>query len=610
MAIICTNYLTGNDSTGTGATAAPYKTIMKALAGATSGDEIRAAGGQWVPVIGTLTFNAGSATVNTATNLTSVLAVKDVLTFEDSAFGFDKFHLIVNAITSTTITLRGVWPGSTITTSSVYKLDTYHYDFTTSNTGVESFNNALYLPNGRTGITVSGGWDATYTSNANGWTTYRSTSSGGLFTGATSPGIGDWRQDLVLDKFLIASPSSGAAQFIVSWAGITGPSGSSLAIGKLALTGNNSRFSSFAATASILGWWNPPGGSTDAYLTNNGLLNNNSVNSPEYTATYPDTSFIPQSVDVNVWVTSGGINNNNTIQTGIGFLPVAFTSKLGGANFKLKKVHFRSMPATSQPGNSAEFSSIAFVTSFIEDLILYTDVMPVAYRMSASNLQQKFGIQILNIGYTGPYAANSGISYGANNIQTLLEIPNYTVESTKPCFGSTNGATAATIEPLTGLEYLAQSYLSQTQVKDSEGLKTIDISNNVYFKDNTNNWLRISAAKMSGSTGATGGIKSWAMLGVLEKPTTAFTVSVTLKVDGGTWDQIGVLYGPLGTQLVTQSITPTSSFATYTISVDPANYPNWNTFIFPLYIGIRSTMPNITYAEPDIKCYVQSLSIV
>lgn len=609
MPIICTNFLTGNDTTGDGSVSTPYKTIMKGLSLAASNDEIRVAGGQWTLVSGTVTFNSGSVTVNTTTDLRSVLAVKDILTFEDSSFGFDKFHLIILSITATTFTLRGVWPGNTITTSALYKLSTYDYDFTTVNTGIESFNNALYLPNGRTGIRVSGGWDAAYTSNANGWTAYRSTSTGGLFTGGTSPGMGDWRQNLVLDKFLIASPTTSACSFIVSFNGITGPSGSSCAIGNLAMTGFQSRPATAASTTSIWGWWNPPGEDCNVYLTQNGTLNYNYVNSPDYTASYPDTSFIPSETNVNAWVTACSQNGIGVIQSP-NYLPNAYSSKLGGAVFKMKQVHFRSIAKDAQPGNAAEYSNISTNTTYIEDLLLYTDVMPIVYRTSLGVTGIKFGFQILNIGYTGPYAANSGVSYGINSGQTLLELPSKTIESTNPCWGSNNGATAGTIEPLTSMEYIAQSYLSQTQVKDSEGLKTVDISNNVYFKDNVNNWLRISAAKISAGIGQTGGFKSWALLGVLDRPTTAFTVSITLKVDGGTWDQIGVLYGPLGTQLVTQPITPTSSFATYTITVDPANYANWSSFIFPLYIGIRSTMPNLLYAEPDINCYVQSLTIV
>jgi len=608
MAIICTNFLTGNDTTGDGSVSTPYKTIMFALGGATSSDEIRVAGGQWTLITGTVTFNAGSNIVNTSTDLTSVLAVKDVLTFEDSSLGFDKFHLIISAITSSTITLRGYWPGATITTSALYKINTYNYDFTATLQGVEKFNNALYLPNGRTGITISGGWDATYTSNANGWTVYRTTQAGSLFGGLVVPGMGEWNQNLTLDKFLIAGATTLQVNLFDGFTGATLPNGSSCALGKIAMTGNTIRLALGQQFTSLFGWWNPIGSESEMYLTQGALLSYNFVNTTEYTTNYPSVTFIPQKTEVNIWATPGNQNATPTPLQTTNILPIAFNTKLGGAQFICKNVHFRSTPLQNVAGSSAVNNNIQNSTGFIENLILYSDALPQVFRLS--NGFQRFGLQVFNVGYTGAAAANSGIQYGFTSAQTLLEFTGQTVESTKPCFGSNVGATSGTLQFSTSLETIAQSYLSQTQVKDSEGLKTVDNLNNVYFKDDVNDWLRISAAKISAGTGQTGGFKSWAMLGVLDRPTTAFTVSVTLKVEGGEWDQIGVLYGPLSAQLITQSITPTSSFATYTLSVDPANYADWGSFIFPLYIGIRSTMPNLLYGEPDINCYVQSLSIV
>jgi hypothetical protein len=606
MAIICTNYLTGNDTTGDGSVATPYKTIIKALSLASSNDEIRVAGGQWIPITGTLTFTNGTATVNTTTDLRSVLSVKDVLTFDDGEFGFDKFHVAITAITASTLTLQTFWTGPTITTSSLYKLDTYSYDFTTSNTGIESFNTAACLPNGRTGISISGGWNSAYTSNANGWTVYRSTATGGLFTAAASPGIGDWKQNLVLDKFLLYSTVQ--SNFFQSFAGTTGPSGPACAIRNLAFTGV-ARFTVSGTLTSIFGFWNPTGEESNFYLTGNSTLNAQYLNSATYAQLNGAGATIPEKTDVNVWISGSDSNTTvpNSNPTSSNYLPAVFPS---ATVFRMKDVYFRTCALGNQPGNVAYINNISTNTVYLENLNLYCNNNPMVFDLSNGATSSRFTMQLFNVGFTGAYASNSGLTYGDNLSQTLIEFPNYTVESTNPCYGSNNGATAGSVEPNTTLSRLSQSYLSAVQVKDSEGLKTMDVLNNIYYKDNVNNWLKVTAAKISGATGQTGGFKSWSMLGVLERPSTAFTVSVTLKVDGGTWDQIGIQYGPQTSQLITQSISPTTSFATYTVTVDPADYSNWNAFIFPLYIGIRSTMPNLYYNEPSVYCYVNSLTIV
>lgn len=607
MAIICTNYLTGNDTTGTGSTGAPYKTIMKALEVAVSSDEIRVAGGQWSPITGTMTFTQGSNQVSTTTNLTSQLAAKDILTFDDGEFGFDKFHVRINSITSSTITLTAYWPGPTITTSSVYKLSAYHYDFTTANTGIENFNNAAYLPNGRTGITISGGWDSGYESNANGWTAYRSTNTGALFTGANSPGVGDWRDNLVFDKFLLSSTTvTGLFQSVT---GSPGPTGSSFSIGNLALSGVSQILRSGTINPS-LGIWNPPGSESNYYCTNTGAPTGLYINSTFYAEIVGSSNTIPTESNYNAWFSI----SNGTTPNALTFLnssfPVSTNYTPEGAIFKGKNVHVRTVPLTNVDGYGSVYNGINTQSSYLENLTFYSGTKATVHTIIPPASAVKYGIQIFNPGITGTNASKSGIVYGNSAGQTLIELSGKTIESTRPCFGANNGATAGTIEPNTSLTRIAQSYLSPIQVKDSEGLKTMDVLNNVYYKDPINNWLRISGTKISASAGQTGGFKGWSLVAVLEKPQTAFTVSVTMKVEGGTWDQIGVQYGPQTSQVVTQSITPTSSFATYTLTVDPSSYSDWNSFIFPLYIGIRFTMPNIYYEEEDIKCYIQSLTIV
>lgn len=103
------------------------------------------------------------------------------------------------------------------------------------------------------------------------------------------------------------------------------------------------------------------------------------------------------------------------------------------------------------------------------------------------------------------------------------------------------------------------------------------------------------------------------MLGVLERPTTEFTVSFTLKVDAGaeaSWDTLAVHYGALATNVITQALTPTDTFATYTMTIDPADYADWSSTPFPLYLGIRSKAANLYNSETASYCYIQSVTIV
>jgi hypothetical protein len=133
-----------------------------------------------------------------------------------------------------------------------------------------------------------------------------------------------------------------------------------------------------------------------------------------------------------------------------------------------------------------------------------------------------------------------------------------TIDSLKPMYQYYN---ASFNYPL--LNVALRSYNS-FQIKDSEGLKTLDYYGNLYFKTGGNLKLH------SGNSGSTNNSvwTSYKVLGVLERPTTEFTVSFTLKVDAGaeaSWDTLAVHYGALATNVITQALTPTDTFATYTI---------------------------------------------
>ena len=74
MAIICTNNLTGSDTTGDGTPGNPYKSVQKGLSLATGTDTVKVAGGQWT-LVGTVTATVRGITLTTGADYTGSLSV-------------------------------------------------------------------------------------------------------------------------------------------------------------------------------------------------------------------------------------------------------------------------------------------------------------------------------------------------------------------------------------------------------------------------------------------------------------------------------------------------------------------------------------------------------
>jgi hypothetical protein len=237
---------------------------------------------------------------------------------------------------------------------------------------------------------------------------------------------------------------------------------------------------------------------------------------------------------------------------------------------------------------------------YFKSIVYYCNTPGVLYYPLANNTSQIEDIQLL-----GPYANETGVYFlaGAGQFVVDLSEEGITYDSLNPML--LYYYNAAFTAPL---NYLCQTNLQAVQVRDSEGLKTVDSSGNVYFK--TGGSLKINSGN-HGSTNSTP-LYAYKLIGVLEKPATPFTVSFTLKVDAGAeanWDTLAVQYGPNANQIVEQALTPTSSFATYTMSIDPANYTDWLKFSFPIYFGIRSKAANIFASEVHSYAYIQSVTV-
>ena len=620
MAFIHTNFLTGNDTTGNGSTTTPYKTVGQALAVAVSNDFIKVAGGQWTALSGDFTFTYSSNIVTTSVDQTGLISVNNIITFEDGQYGFDKFHYMVTAVSSSTISLSKTWSGPTQISSGVYKLDAAHYSASTG-TSFENWGGTAGLPsttipNGRTGITISGGWSSDFTTQ-NGWTVCVNTAvtnqTINLFRLQGGAGnIGDWQNNLIVTRLMMVN--TGGALFVPTTAAGSRPTTfNSFAIDELAfVTGNqtgaivNSTFGS--------GVFNPDS-NTPCKIYDGNLVfivsNLNGLNG-NYLGASSETNW-------ELWSNlSGPTAGTYTFQT-----HTIASSSLGlqGSPNKLD-LYMRTNLISENvnpdvPGTFFNYLSPVVSTGsgiYINNLYAYFNA-PGVYVISAN---QGSTTQIENVEYRGTFAASpkNGIKFSSGG-QVLVDLSQEgkLIEDFNPCMGYSFGAPAnINNEQYNQFSNLVSYNATYTQVRDAEGLKTSDVNSNIYFKDSVNDWLRISGAGIfgNGQEDVEFGY-SWKVMGVKEKPQAPFTITIRLKDDGngGDWNKIAVQYGPNPDQFVEESITLTTDFEDYFITVDPDAISDWNLFSFPIYIGISSKMWNLNSTTPAgfSNCFVQSITI-
>jgi len=156
----------GDDSTGDGTYALPYRTINKAISIASTLDEIKVYETDAnTTVMGDVTFTNDSATLNTASDLTGSLSVGDWMGKVNAAGnGAEEHYYRINAITATTITLETRYYGESELVSSVTKL----YIETNNETDhVIDYDRNITL-------TISGGWDSETTQDGETWVTNNS----------------------------------------------------------------------------------------------------------------------------------------------------------------------------------------------------------------------------------------------------------------------------------------------------------------------------------------------------------------------------------------------------------------------------------------------------
>jgi hypothetical protein len=604
MAFIHTNFLTGNDTTGDGSTSLPYKTVFKALGLAASNDTIKVSGGQWVPIAGDFTFTYSSVTVDTSVSQVGIINVDDIITFEDGQFGFDKFHYRVSAITTTTLTLAISWAGPTQIVAGISKLNSYDYS-TTGTTAFETWNTTAIQPAGRTNITISGGWNSGYTDNSNGWTVARRTGANAnvpVFNATTY--LGDWKQNLVFDKFIVNRMPA-----IINSVIVANGLAASFAVDKIAFTENTASAYLWTGTSpTAVGLFQKDANTpVTLFLTSGTTAIGTYANAydPSIASIIsPETKFI-------VYGTAGAPTTNGTGsyialgargQTNVGN-NFTYTFLQGSPN-KITYHYRGTTNAAYSPGQgTAQFNTLIAANAYFDKIIMYANaVQPNYFSVGAGQAMQVEDMEI-----TGPYANKSSFQYPGGG-QTLIDL-----SQEGKLIESFISSTFYVDNPLFpeyaygNLSKLVCQNLYAVQIKDAEGLKTIDPFGSIYYKDPINGDLRVQTAGTYTENG-----RNWKVIGVYEKPQAAFSATFRLKrgaVDGA-WDKIGIQYGPNAAQIVTQLVTLTESYADYIITVDPTTIPNWNTFPFPLYFGIYSNVPFIPDpAYTTSFCYVESINI-
>lgn len=154
MAIVYCSWATGDDTTGTGTAANPYKTITQASTSRTAGDEVRVAKSpDPTALTGTTAWTLNSTTVTgTDTLFTTELAIGDFISAPDGGW-----YEVITLTSNTSATLKAKYPSATASGHSSQKLGvTDTGEAASGSTQVQVVNSS---GNSSAFLYISGGWD-------------------------------------------------------------------------------------------------------------------------------------------------------------------------------------------------------------------------------------------------------------------------------------------------------------------------------------------------------------------------------------------------------------------------------------------------------------------
>jgi hypothetical protein len=208
MAIWYTDNINGNDTTGNGTIATPYKTINKAMTVGANDDEIRVAGSTFTALSGTITATTtGGTTWNTSVNQTGIINPGDIITVNDAEFGDQKFFYKVFSVGATSIVVDGAWnrtPNVQLTFSRIPVASQQYYTTTAAQT-FENINIAT-----KTQFIIRGGWTNSFTAQ-DGWTIMNyqgATATAQSGTGFTTTSGAPTGTGMYIDRFMFSHISS------------------------------------------------------------------------------------------------------------------------------------------------------------------------------------------------------------------------------------------------------------------------------------------------------------------------------------------------------------------------------------------------------------------
>lgn len=185
MAIVYCSWATGDDTTGTGTAANPYKTITKASTSRTAGDEVRVEKSPGPTALtGTTAWTLNGTTVTgTGTLFTTELAIGDFISAPDG-----NWYEVITIGSATSATLYKKYSGETQSGYSSYKLGVTDTGAAAGSiTQVQVINSS---GNSSNPLYISGGWDlSTQTQTGQTWfrqmhTTFNTRYGYGLYLNA------------------------------------------------------------------------------------------------------------------------------------------------------------------------------------------------------------------------------------------------------------------------------------------------------------------------------------------------------------------------------------------------------------------------------------------
>ena len=551
MAIWYTDYLTGNDTTGNGTIATPYKTINKAMTIGTNGDEIRVAGSGFTSLPGTISASS-NATTNwtTSNNLTGLLLPGDIITVNDAEFGDQKFFYKVQTVTSTNITVDGVWNRPSTQNLTFSKITTQHYYTTTASVTFEN----VTITN-KFDFKVTGGWTNSFTAQ-NGWTVmnyHGATATAKSGTGITSVN-GSTDGAMYFDKFMMSHLSTGFAGSTSRWY-----------YGTLAFV-YFTNTSPYGAGAVL----NLAYGTSDLYLTNSPASTGLGLSTV--------TNGIPQLNYENVWYT-------NTAS------PVTSST----VAIKINNLYARSVFTTGiqsygvVPGVNTFVNNLTIATQgnsgATENIVLFTN----ATSAIGSSASIENDLQIVGDNANFKIAITGGSN--PNNMINQITLPTKSIES----FGTgINSGLVAQGGVFSGLK-------PNTLILDIEGEKQLFSNGGVVFADSSefstgSNSMRVSKIDIANLVPTTIPIKSY-----WNSTNAAKTITIRAKASAATNVQFSLLayrlqLGGNNSSLQNILIQPqtksvTTSWADYTYTGLDANFA---ALLLNSYIAIGVRIDDLT----------------